>query len=839
MTDDGSRLGGWRRFVWVVAVSIFAAWVPVARGEDTTAALELDDHWAFRPIELVLPPVSAESSIGGIESVASANPIDAFVHDRLARAGMAPSPGADARTLARRMHLVLHGLPPSLEDVERWSSAAGTAGEERLVDELLSSPRFGERLATLWLDVARYSESNGFETNRPRPNAWPYRDWVIRAFNDDFPYERFVRAQIAGDSLEDPEATGFLVAGPYDIVKSPDEELTKMQRADELADFVSATGTSFLALTTGCAKCHDHKFDPIPQTEYYALAAVFAGVEHGDRAIERTPTPESIARAQGLRERIGELESELAASGVRGPVSPRANTEVFEATNARFVRFTILATNSSEPCIDELEIWSRSEDVERNVALRNAGAVARASGTLPGFDIHRLEHVHDGKFGNRWSWISDTSGRGWVEIEFPRIERIERITWARDRQGEFLDRVATAYRIEVADSPGNWRVVASSDDRLPMGVSIDRLAKERPGLDEAAVERARALYSKLSASNAELLRAEQESVALTAWAGQFREPPVIHRLHRGDPLLPLEPVDPGAISRLGELEIPAAAPERERRRALADWIVGPARPLAARVIINRLWQHCFGEGLVSTPNDFGHNGARPTHPELLDWLAAELIEKDWSMKHVVRLIISSRTFRQSAQRDAEALRVDGANRLLWRYSSRRLDSEAIRDGILAVSGVLDTRMGGPGFDVVAAVPGNVYNYDTKESWGPGEWRRSVYGHKIRGEQDGTFSVFDCPDGAQSAPRRPTSTTALQALSLLNSPFILEQAEITARAIERCSDDPRERIRCAFRRFYQRDPELAELTDAVELVSEHGLAALARALFNSNEFLFIP
>jgi hypothetical protein len=296
-------------------------------------------------------------------------------------------------------------------------------------------------------------------------------------------------------------------------------------------------------------------------------------------------------------------------------------------------------------------------------------------------------------------------------------------------------------------------------------------------------------------------------------------------------------VFPDTLENFGSLPLAPDAPEQKRRLELAKWIASTRNPFAVRVMVNRLWQWIFGEGIVSTPNDLGTNGVPPTHPELLDYLAGEFTRGRWSVKSIVRRLVLSSTFRQASVPRAGAIGVDGGNRLLWRFAPRRLEAEAIRDSILAISGVLDLRLGGPGFDVVIAQPGNVYNYVTKTKFGPEDWRRSIYGHQIRGEQDATFGVFDCPDGGQIIPRRARSTTALQALNLLNSPFVLEQARLFATRLRHEASDVSGQIGIAFRLAFQREPDEGEREDAGQLVRTYGLEAFTRALFNANELLF--
>jgi hypothetical protein len=784
-------------------------------------------YWSLQPI--VRPEVPAP----GRDSSA----VDAFVSTKLNGLGLTLSPEADRRTLVRRLFYDVTGLPPTPEQASAFLHDESPEAYSRLVDRLLDSPQFGEKWARHWLDVVRFAETHGFEMNQPRPNAWPYRDYVIRAFNDDKPYDQFVIEQLAGDVFGVDEATGFLVAGPWDQVKSPDPVLTANQRADELHDIVSTTSSTFLGLTVGCARCHDHKFDPIPQQDYYAIKAVFEGVQHGERK-RRTPeaqkNEDEIAQ---LKRELAEVDAQIEAAepiasvtdvtmSTRMPVNARRNVERIVPVNARKLRFTILKTNGAEPCIDELEVFTSNH---RNVALAGIGTKARASSVYPNSDLHRLEHINDGRYGNGRSWISNEPGQGWVQLEFAEPVTISKIVWARDREEKFNDRLATEYRIEIRTPEDEWKVVASSVDRQPFG------SKETtPGALTALVTK----RTQLERRRRELTQAPM------AYAGMFKSTPdPTPRLNRGDPMQPRDPVAPGALSAIG---IPFACAvsdslteDQRRRLAFARWIVDARNPLTARVIVNRIWQYHFGQGLVSTPSDFGVNGAKPTHPELLDWLAAELISHHWSLKHIHRLILNSATYRQSSATRTEALQADAGTRLLWRFPSRRLDAESIRDSILMVGGKLDLREGGPGFSFFEPNENYVRVYNARASWPADTFRRMVYGTVVRQRPDGVFGVFDCPDAGQIAPRRTSSTTPLQALNLLNSAFIVEQSEFFAKRLKaEAGPSVEEQIRRAFLLAYLREPSADEQKAATKLARSEGLPILCRALLNTNEFVYL-
>ena len=780
--------------VWPDAMQSLAELIP----ENVSRRIQGLDHWAFQP--LVRPAVPTVP--------VGTEPIDAFVQETLAARSLAMNPEADPRTLIRRLHFDLIGLPPGPEEITAFEDACRAAGGvdrpyRELVDRLLASPHYGERWGRHWLDVVRFAESNGFEMNNPRPNAWPYRDWVIESLNSDKPYDQFVKEQLYGDQLGADAATGFIVGGPKDEVTSPDRVLTENQRADELHDMVSTTGSALLGLTVGCARCHDHKFDPIPQRDYYRIKAAFAGVKHADRDIL---PPDNADRLQ----RIATLERELLA--IRRTITGE-HVVAFPPTKTRFLRFTVLATTAAEPCIDELEVFTTDG---RNVA-RNARATASgvlADGTNP---FHRLEHINDGLYGNDRSWISSETGKGWVQLDLPEDEEIARVVWSRDRspQPEFTDRITTSYEIATSLDGQGWTVVASQVE------SISAKAKD--------------LSQQL----------ESLKTLPKIYAGQFVTPPQTHRFFRGDPMQPREEVAPGSLTKFGPAwQLPSDAMEADRRRSLADWIASATNPLTARVIVNRLWHHHFGTGIVDTPSDFGVNGGVPSHPALLDWLASELVDPAdpadrWRLKRIHRLIVTSRAYRQTSVARSDALAIDSSSRLLWRYPPRRLEAEPLRDAILAVSGSLNPKMRGPGFDLFEPNTNYVKIYNTKTTFTDEDFRRMVYQSKPRAELDSFFGAFDCPDAGQVQPNRTVSTTPLQALNMLNGAFLLDQSNrFTTRVEREVGSDPSRQVSRAFELAFGRKATDKELAAGTSLVTAHGLPILCRSLYNASEFITI-
>ena len=783
------------------------------------------DHWSFEPVHK--PTVSSNASA-----------IDELVLARLKEKGLDFSAKADRRVLIRRLYLIMLGMPPTPEEVAEFVNDESQDAWQRLVDKVLAKPQYGERFAQRWLDLIRFGETHGFETNRERPHAWRYRDWVIQSFNEDKPYDQFVKEQIAGDALGEPVGTGFLVAGPHDLVKSPDINLTLMQRQDELSDLINATGTSLLGLTLGCARCHNHKFDPVTQKDFYAIQAVFAGVNHADRNLPiPTQQQQEVANIDQLIKTLKQQLSEFIpipdGQATLPSVTAKHNLERFPATESKFVRFTIFKTNGGQPCIDELEIFAGGE----NVALSQNGAKATSSSDLPGYEIHKLEHVNDGRYGNSRSWISNEVEGSWVQIEFSQLQSIDRIEWARDREGQYRDRVAIKYQIETSIDGSTWTVIASDKNRQAFGGDSNQDIVYL--FDNIPPDRAKRGQAQLSELKSLEKRRKTLATPPKVYAGTFSQPGPTHRLYRGDPMAKKEEVAPAAIEVLGDLGLQTSTPEQERRVAFASFVADAENPLTARVIVNRLWQFHFGTGIVATASDFGLNGTPPTHPELLDWLAAELVENDWSLKQIHRQILLSKTWQQSGHPNQDGLAVDAATKLLWRFPPRRLEAEAIRDCILAVSGVLDLSMGGPGFSGFEVDMENVRHFHPKTSYGPEDFRRMIYMTKVRQEKDSVFGVFDCPDASQVVPQRSQSTTPLQALSLMNSQFVMQQAKLLAERLEKKTPETDQQINIAFQLCLSRTATAHEMNAAQAFIGAEGLVLFCRAILNTNEFLFIP
>ncbi len=699
------------------------------------------DWWSIQPLVNEAVP-----KFDGAPSEWSSSPIDRFIYSKLKEKGMHPSPPADRRTYIRRATFDLLGLPATPEEVKAFEEDSSPDAYGKLLDRLLASPHYGERWGRHWLDVIRFGESTGYEQNHLRDRAWPFRDYVVRSFNEDKPFAQMVLEQLAGDQIAPNEpatevATGFLVSGIHDDLGSRILEERLEQRLADLDDMVLTTSSAFLGLTVQCARCHDHKFDPIPQVDYYRMQAVFAGVEHGERELarreekERRRTQEKplLDELQQVKDRMLTLETggqprveeqqESITRRYRPAVDAKGNEETFSPVSARFVRMRILATiQNQEPALDELEVW-QDDPKPINVALAShgthvsVGSSKRVKGMSNSF--YNQEFINDGKFDG--IWISGEAGTGEVTLQFPRTEIISRITWSRDRldaTGDEKGRLPLRYVFEVSLDGTQWRKVADSEGRLPYAkedrkefLLLAVFSTEELGEWQSLKQRRTQLEKDLDA----LPRLP------VAYIGKFCQPEEpSYLLKRGSPKDRAEVVPPGSLSALHQMlpgfQLGLDAPEGERRLALARWITDDRNALTARVLANRIWHYHFGKGLVGTPSDFGFNGEPPTHPHLLDWLAGRLRSLGWRLKPFHKELMLSAAYRQSSDDNSSFHSMDSESRYLWRFPPRRLEAEAIRDAVLAVSGKLDSRMGGPGFRLYQYTVDNVAAYKFRETF---------------------------------------------------------------------------------------------------------------------------
>jgi mono/diheme cytochrome c family protein len=799
--------------------------------------------------------------------------IDHYIETALKEKGLALNPPADARTLIRRMSYDVTGLPPTPAEVAAFTAAYRVEPERavaELADRLLVSPAYGERWGRHWLDVVRFGESIGFERNVLINDVWPFRDYVIRSLNDDKPFNRFIVEHLAGDVIgrNQPDievGSAFLVAGPYDDVANQDVAAQKNIRAATLDDLITATSGAFLGMTISCARCHHHKFDPIPTEDYYRLRAAFEGVTHGRRVIASTEEraafraatePLNEQRAKLVKDR-GELEREVtrrateAAAKVvatRPKINPELTEEKFEPVAARAMKLVMTASTTNPKSatgsrIVEFEAWSTVEGA-RNVALASNGARAEGVKSAVAEDFPEAYGAHlaiDGRFGEQW-FIGNPA---MLTVTFGKTETIDRVSFRNAKDLMIEDKAQgatpTDYEIQVSADGENWRTVASSAGREPWSAAhgIERIRREVTTPEEAR---------QIAAVSAEIAKLDRALKAVPplreVWAGKYAEPKERTFVHKGgDPMKPGEAVVPAsptmADRAVSSFALAADAPEGERRRALGEWVVRDDHPLTPRVLANRVWQYHFGTGIVDTPSDFGFLGGRPTHPELLDYLARRLIAVGWKLKPLHREILLSRTYRQSGAHRADASRVDQEARLLWRFPPRRLGAEELRDTMLHVADKLDRKMGGPGFRLYKFTQNNVSTYFPLDRHGPETYRRSVYHQNARASVVDVLNDFDLPDIAFAAPRRANTTTPLQALTLLNHSFTTDMAQALAARLESVVGASRgQQIDEAYAIAFQRSPTIQERAAAAPLIAEHGLAAFCRALLNMNELIYL-
>jgi hypothetical protein len=723
-------------------------------------------HWSYRPLRAVDPPIVKAGTW-------CRTPVDRFIVAALEARGIHANPPADRRVLIRRLYFDMLGLPPSPEEVDAFVADPRPTAYEDLVERLLASPRYGERWGRHWLDVARYADSDGLESDADRPNAYRYRDFVIRAFNDDLSFQTFVRRQLAGDEYEpdNPQAlaaTGFLTAALTEVLEVPMEEEKLRFRFNELDDMAVTTVSAFLGLTLGCARCHDHKFDAIPTRDYYRLQCAFTTTAR-DNVLLTTR-----AEAAAYRKRDAEWSALYKASQ------------------------------------QKLKEWLDEQKKPHEAALRNAKIDA-----LP---------------------ISDAEKK--LLKEQPDSEAAKKLAKKHEKALAISD--ADYRSVFTAEQTGRWDALKNE---------VDAVHRARPQSPPTAL----ALIDKKP------------------------QPEPTFLLDRGDFYAKKERLQVGFLTVLTGARLPeeywaaarrAIPPDHStgQRRALAEWMTDVehgAGPLLARVIVNRIWQHHFGEGLVRTVSDFGVRGEPPTHPELLEWLANRLVADGWRLKSLHRLILNSSVYRQAATFDAARAEIDPDNRLLWRRRAQRLEAEILRDTVLSVSGTLNPQVFGPAFKppippeaMLARNTKDPYPKDLVDNWDT--HRRSVYLFHKRVVQHPILQAFDGPDAATTCGRRNTTTVAPQALALLNDTFFRARAtEFAGKLFDKAGAKPEDWVNRGFRLAVSRLPSDAERAACVEFIRRrmdsrrtressqtpeairlNALTDFCQALFSLNEFIYV-
>ena len=710
------------------------AWLAIAQSAEPPITPEQRQFWSFQTPKR--PPLPAVKNTAWV-----CTPIDSFILAKLEEKGLSPSPEADRLTWLRRVTFDLIGLPPTPEEQDAFRADKSIDAYERVVDRLLASPHYGERWAQHWLDVVRYSETDGFEADHERTHAWRYRDYVVSSFNRDKPYDRFLIEQIAGDELakgRDPRvaaeeliAAGLHRCGPMHMVGGMTDQ--EILRQEKLTEMVNGVGSAVMGLTIGCARCHDHKFDPISQAEYYRLQAFFAGTRLKDCDLSTTEEKSAYLKAAAEHQaKIKPLQARVAA--IEAPYR---------------AKITAAKKKALEPKYREvLEIPADKRTPAQAMLAKHANILLEIT----------------------WDEV--------VALLSPK-DRAER----RDLRDKIHELEARAPQ----PAPQAWTV--SDDEKTPPTFILKRGDVKSKG----------------------------------------------ERVECGFPRVLLD-------ERSAQNRLPAA------RLDLAKWLARADHPLTARVWVNRIWQHHFGRGIVATPNDFGQRGARPTHPELLDWLATELVRTGWSTKHLHRIVVLSATYRQSSKMRADA--ADPDNLLLGRMNRRRLEAEALRDAMLAAAGTLNRQVGGP--MVRVPLEKAVYDLIFTEQEPDGLWkvtpdsrlhtRRSIYLLAKRNVRQPLLEAFDQPDTLNSCAMRPVSTFAPQALILMNGPVARKQAKAFAKRLRAEAPNATARVQRAFELALGRRPRAEELALALKFLGPASDADLLEdfclTLINLNEFAYV-
>ena len=892
----------------ILCGSLPALMLAVVSAQETSGSAS--DWWAYQPLRRPTPP-----TVQGQGWVRS--PIDAFILAGLERRGLRPASPASRHALLRRVTYDLTGLPPTQAEVDAFVADESADAYEQVVDRLLASPQYGVKWAQHWLDVVRYAETDGYERDSRKPSVWRYRDWVIDAFNADMPYRDFVTKQLAGDELPDATVADHIATGYYRLGIWDDEPTDREQhRYDDLDGIADTTARSMLAISMGCARCHDHKKDPLPQKDYHSFLGYFENIAPYDKQARTIP-------ADGAKQAFEAAAADYAVD------SRRCREELVRVARAR------LAAKVEVSGVDAPRIVARYDgDVASATALLDAagdrdgevkGQVVQVPGRkgealrFDGDDFCRIPRVVQDSFTVSFFVRSDQPGRGnlrdkrWftgtglVDGEVPGIVDDWGVSWIAEgviaagtgRPEKFVSSASgyddgAWHHVAFTRDQGTGRIALFVDGQLagattgskrPLTTPEDLvIGRPRPGgpgfrgdLDEltfsdraldaaevaalaldlpGGVAAAGAISGTDALAQLSSLRApEFETVEVLAVREHGRSaPPPIDRL-RGNVHVRGPQVDLGVPAMLGAAELLEPAPTEQssgRRLALAQWITSPDNRLTWRVIANRLWQHHFGRGIVRSTNDFGRLGDRPTHPELLDWLACEVLERGQSLKAMHRLIVNSSAYRMSSEASQQALARDPLNDAFWRFDRRRLTAEEIRDSILAVNGTLNLERGGP--SVYPKLPQAVLDTASRpgSAWGRSSpeqaARRSIYVHVKRSLPEPLLAAFDRADTDSSCPVRFATVQPTQALSMINGDFANLQAELFAQRLRRDAADMRGRLARGLQLVTQRPASDADVERLVQLAAdlqrdfarteEQALQRCCLVLLNANEFLFL-
>jgi mono/diheme cytochrome c family protein len=750
----------------VVAKSQPATASAFADLENVTLPAGARDYWAFKlPVQAPLPTVREFQ-----------NPVDRFLEKTRQDKGVKPAPKADRLTLLRRAHMDLIGLPPTSTEIDAFIADTAPGAWERVIDRLLASPHYGERWGRHWMDVARYADSSGYQNDTDRPNFWRYRDYIIKSFNEDKPYNTFIKEQIAGDEIPNRTddsliATGFLRSGPRVAHRERDNP---ERRHDYLDDVLGAIGKGVLGLTVQCARCHDHKFDPILQKDYYAMQASIYGYVETDYPLGPREEAEAYMRKlseintkiAGLRDQIEKIDEpynyKLVLEQIRDKYPPEVVRAVEKPESERTAGEKLLAVQMLESAVS---ISSRA--IDKIMSPEDAAKKKALNDEMTALTKERPKAAAIAQIVTDGDWRATSNGVGdGTKGACPRCE---------------LEYVGAGKFLELGPGPSDYKMPPS--------------------------------YF--------LVRGDPDSKAYPTTPG------FLSVITNGNPTTEIRPAD-GRTS--------------GRRLALADWLISRDNPLPARVMVNRIWHHHFGKGIVSTLDNFGKMGEQPSHPELLDWLAVEFINRGWSIKQMHRLIMTSDAYQMASEHnDPQNEAKDPDNKYLWRYRIQRLEGEIVRDSIMSVAGTIDLKMGGPA--IFPFVPEELLKSLDRGIWrnsedGPKVWRRSVYIYHKRSLPFPIVHVFDLPDQNVSFGARNVSTIPTQALTLLNNDFVLRQAQLFAERLKKeAGEDVAKQVELAYRIALTRAPTARELSMAVDMIGSGSLVDFTDVMLNLSEFLY--